>query len=86
MQVRNHNFFAGFPTVVENMGGGTLHNLMGGALVNAWGQHGGLKMMLKNTCEGVNLKVKLPAISLQTCKFTKNEFLHTHFSRILTGF
>ena len=84
--MRNRNFFTGFPTGVENMGGGVLHNLMGGALVNAWEQHGGLKMLLKNTCEGGNLKVKLPGISLQTSKFTKNEFLHTHFSRILAGF
>ena len=35
---------AGFPTGVENMGGG--------------------------------------AINLQACKFTKNELLHTHFSKI----
>ena len=38
---------------------------------------GGLKMLLKNTCEGVHLIVKLPATSLQACKFTKNELLHT---------
>ena len=52
--------------------------------------HGGvwgvLKTLLKNTFEGVPLSVKLPAISLQTCKFTKNELLHTYFSRILAGF
>ena len=42
--------------------------------------------VLKNTSgEGVHLIVKLPAISLQTCKFTKNE-LHTYFSRILARF
>ena len=30
--------------------------------------------------------VKLPVIILQACKFTKNELLHTHFSRILARF
>ena len=51
------------------------------------GKHGGkLKMLLKNTCQGVHLLVKLPAISLQACKFTKNELLHTYFSRILARF
>ena len=43
-------------------------------------------MLSKNTCEGVHLIVKLPAISLQACKFTKNELLHTYFSRILARF
>ena len=43
------------------------------------GGEGQLQMLPKNTCEGVHLKVKLAAISLQACKFTKNEFLHTHF-------
>ena len=47
---------------------------------------GELKMLSKNTCEGINLIVKLPAISLQACKFTKNELLHTHFSRIFARF
>ena len=37
---------------------------------------GELKMLSKNTCEGVHSIVKLPAISLQ---FTKNELLHTYF-------
>ena len=44
---------------------------------------GELKMMSKNTCEGVHLIKKLPAISLQASKFTKNELLHTYFSSIL---
>ena len=35
---------------------------------------------LKNTREGFHLLVKLPAISLQTCKFTKHELLHTYFN------
>ena len=52
---------------------------MGGA----WGE---LKIQSKNTCEGVHLIVKLPAISLQASKFTKNELLHTYFSRILLDF
>ena len=43
-------------------------------------------MLSKNTCEGVHLIVKLPAISLQACKFTKNELIHTYFSRILARF
>ena len=30
--------------------------------------------------------VKLPTISLQACKFTKNELFHTYFSRILASF
>ena len=47
---------------------------------------GGLKMLSKNTCEGVHLIVKLPAISLQACKFNENELLHTHFPRILARF
>ena len=45
-----------------------------------------LKMLPKNTCEGVHLIVKLPAISLQASKFTKNELLQTYFSRILDRF
>ena len=58
-------------------GGGGLKSIHGGAWV--------LKMVLKNTCEGVHLIVKLPAISLQSCKFTKNK-LNTYFSRILARF
>ena len=33
-----------------------------------------------------NISQGLKPISLQACKFTKNEFLHTHFSRILARF
>ena len=62
----------GFPTGVENKGGSSKFNGEGG---------GGLQMLLKNTCEGVFLLLKLPAISLQTCKSTKNELLHTFFAR-----
>ena len=40
-------------------------------------------MLSKNTCERVYLIVKLLAMSLQACKYTKNELLYTHFSRIL---
>ena len=36
-------------------------------------------MQSKNTCEGVHLIVKLPTVSLQASKFTKNELLHTFF-------
>ena len=53
---------------------------MGGA------RGGGLKTVLKGTCEGVHLLVKLPTISLETCKFTENELLHTGFSSILARF
>ena len=55
---------------------------LGEYMVGAWG----LKMLSKNTFEGVHLIVKLPAISLQAWKFTKNELLHTYFSRILAIF
>ena len=70
----------GFPTGVENMGG-ALQNLMGGRglsqnMGEAWRE---LKMLSQNTCEGVHLIVKLPAKSLQACKFSKNDFLHTYF-------
>ena len=76
----------GFPTGVANMGG-ALQNLMGGGLSqNIGGAGGELKMLLKNTCEGSHLIVKLPAISLQASKFTKNELLQTYFSRILARF
>ena len=55
----------------------------GGGLSQNMGE---LKMQSKNTCEGVYLIVKLPAISLQACRFTKNELLHIYFSRILGRF
>ena len=55
----------------------------GGAQVKTWGE---LKMLLKNTYEEVHMIVKLPAISLQTYKFTKNELLQTYFSRTLARF
>ena len=67
-----------FPTGVQNMGGSSkfdgegLSQYMGGA----WG----VKILLKNTCGGVHLIVKLLAtLSLQACKFTKNELLHSYF-------
>ena len=64
-------------------GGGHSSKFDGGRLKS---KHGELKMLSKNTCEGVHLIVKLPAISLQASKFTKNELLHTYFSRILARF
>ena len=74
----------GFPTGVENMGwrGGGSSKFDGGRRLESihegrMGGGGGLKTLLKNTCEGVHLLVKLLAISLQACKFTKNELLHT---------
>ena len=69
---------AGCPIGFENMGGrGDLQNLMGGLYM---GEHRGLKMLSKNTCEGVHLIVKLAAINLQACKFTKKlTSSHTFF-------
>ena len=68
-----------FPLVLRTWG--ALKNLMRGrgGLKSIHGESmGGLKMLLKNTCEGVCLLVKLPAISLKACKIIKNE-LHTYF-------
>ena len=63
----------GFPTGIDNMGGGDSSKFDEGAWVNTWGKHGReLETLSKNTCEGVHLLVYLPAISLQACKFTKN--------------
>ena len=80
------SFQSGFPTGVENMGGAP-QNLMGvrgvgGGLSQNMERGGGmgeLKMLLKNTSEGVHLIVKLEAISLQAPKFSKNGLLHTCF-------
>ena len=47
---------------------------------------GRFKVLSKNTCEGVHLIVKLLAISLQACKFTKIELLHSYFWKILARF
>ena len=69
----------GFPQVLRTWG--VLQNLIGeGGLKSIHGESmGGLKVRLKNTCEGVHLIVKLWAISLQACKFTKNELFYTFF-------
>ena len=45
---------------------------MGGALAV-------LKMLSEKMCEGVHLIVKLLAINLEACKFSKNELFHTYF-------
>ena len=67
-------------------GGGVLFKIWwGGGLSQYMGKAWGLKILPKNTCEGVHFIVKLPAISLQACKFTKSE-LHTYFWRILARF
>ena len=72
----------GFPQVFRTLG--ALQYLMG-ELESIQGEHGGLKVKsLKNTCEGVHLLVKLPAIRLQACNFTNNELFPKHFLRILT--
>ena len=58
--------YSGILTSIENMEG-ALQNLMGegGGLIHYMGGGwGGLKTVLKNTCERVHLLVKLPA-SLQ---------------------
>ena len=60
---------AGFPTVVENMGGSSKSGGVSG-ISQYMGEHGGFKMLSKNTCEGVHLIRKLPAIRLQASKFT----------------
>ena len=46
------------------------------------GSMGELKILSKNTYEEVHLIKKLLAISLQACKFTKNELPHTYFQGI----
>ena len=64
------------------MGGGwALQNFYEGVglkSIHGGGGMRGVKMLLKNACEGFHLIVKLPAVSLQACKFTKNE-LHSYF-------
>ena len=82
----------GFPQVLRTweaapLGGGAPQNVMGGCSSQKMGgPREELKMLSKNTCEGVHLIVKLPAISLQASKFTKNELLQTYFSMILARF
>ena len=60
----------GFVTGVENMGGGggvgvALQNLMWGLKSIQWGSMGGALNAVEKT--------------LQACKFSKNELLHTYF-------
>ena len=53
--------------------GVVLQNSMGDGLKSIHGGSNGgegLKMLSKNTGEGVHLIVKLPDISLEACKFT----------------
>ena len=61
----------GFPQVLRTWGGGgggvAPQNYMGGVQVKTWGE---LKILSKNTCKGVHLMAKLPALSLQASKFT----------------
>ena len=80
---------SGFSAGVANMGV-ALQNLMEGLKSIHEGSMGGagrgLKNLLRNTCDGVDWIGKWPSISLQVCKFTKYELLHTHFSRILARF
>ena len=74
-----------FPAGVENIGG-ALQNLMGGLSQYVGGACEGLKILSKNTCEGIHLIVKLPAISLQACKFTKINFITHIFQGFLLDF
>ena len=61
-------------------GGRARQNLIARFKSIYWGSMSGrFKVLSKNTCEGVHLIVKLPAISLQACKFTKIELLHSYF-------
>ena len=78
----------GFPQVFRTWAGAVQNLMERRAWVKTWGVQGGggLKTVLKGTCEGVHLLVKLPTISLETCKFTENELLHTGFSSILARF
>ena len=80
----------GFSQVLQTWGGGGggwgSSKLDGGLKSKHGGSKGELKILSKNTCEGVHLIVKLPTISLQASKFTKNELLCTYFSRILDRF
>ena len=57
---------------------GRLESIDGGSM-------GGLKTLSKNI-QKIHLLVRLPCINQQACKFTKNELLHTYFSRILARF
>ena len=81
-----------FPQVLRTWEGGSFKMWWGGLdSIHGWsfwvgGGGGGVKTLLKNTYEGVHLLVKLSAISLQACKFTKNKLLHAYFSRILARF
>ena len=74
--------YTGFPKDAENMGTAALLPLRGGGLFKIWWgclcqymweAWWGLKTVVKNTCEGVHLLVKLPPPSLKACKFPKNE-------------
>ena len=64
----------------------------GGLNFDGGGRGGGLSRsmgelnMSKNTCDEVLLTGKVQAIILKASKFTKNELLHTYFSRILARF
>ena len=78
------NCISGFP--LGRGGRGGLFKIDEGVGSVHGGSMRGLKMLSKNTCEGVYSIVKLRAISLQACKFTKNELLHTYFPRILARF
>ena len=77
--------YQGFQQVSRTWGE-TPQNLMVGLKSKHGGSMGELKILSKNTCEVVHLIKKLPTISLEASKFTKNELLYTSFSRILARF
>ena len=56
------------PPLPQPLRGGALQNLIGGGGLESIhrASMGGLKMLLKNTCEGVHLIIKLP--SIRACK------------------
>ena len=68
-------------------GGGAPQSLMGSLIKSkhggAWGE---LKLLSKNIPVRSLIVKLVPAISLQASKFTKNELLHTYFSRISARF
>ena len=81
----SHRCWANMVGCIHHWGKGVLQNFIWGLSQYIVGACGGLKMVVKNTSEGVHLSVNLPSISPQACKFTKNK-LHENFSMILGRF
>ena len=66
----------------EGGGGGSSKFDVGGLKSIHWGAWG-IKMLSKNTCDGIHLIVKLPAISLQAYS---NLLKMNFFTHIVEGF